>query len=91
MNTHYDVAALGAGPGGYTAAIRAAQPGKSLAVVGVLGKRVPQRRLHPVQGTAAQRRTRPRAGAGRKRRRAGVRNAAAPTWQGPPLTTHAKP
>ncbi|MHC5262590.1 dihydrolipoyl dehydrogenase [Streptomyces sp. UC4497] len=32
-NTHYDVVVLGAGPGGYVAAIRAAQLGKSVAVV----------------------------------------------------------
>ena len=31
--THYDVVVLGAGPGGYVAAIRAAQLGKSVAVV----------------------------------------------------------
>ncbi|MCU1500113.1 MAG: lpdA [Acidimicrobiales bacterium] len=33
MNTHYDVVVLGAGPGGYVAAIRAAQLGKSVAVI----------------------------------------------------------
>ncbi|QYJ04354.1 dihydrolipoyl dehydrogenase [Nocardioides panacisoli] len=33
MSTHYDVLVLGAGPGGYVAAIRAAQLGKSVAVV----------------------------------------------------------
>ncbi|ACQ78770.1 dihydrolipoamide dehydrogenase [Beutenbergia cavernae DSM 12333] len=33
MATHYDVVVLGAGPGGYVAAIRAAQLGKSVAVV----------------------------------------------------------
>ncbi|MGY5001022.1 dihydrolipoyl dehydrogenase [Streptomyces griseus] len=32
-STHYDVAVLGAGPGGYVAAIRAAQLGKSVAVI----------------------------------------------------------
>ena len=31
--THFDVLVLGAGPGGYVAAIRAAQLGKSVAVV----------------------------------------------------------
>ncbi|MER7690479.1 FAD-dependent oxidoreductase, partial [Streptomyces sp. NPDC097610] len=30
---HYDVVVLGAGPGGYVAAIRAAQLGKRVAVV----------------------------------------------------------
>ncbi len=33
MSTHYDVVVLGAGPGGYVAAIRAAQLGKSVAVI----------------------------------------------------------
>jgi dihydrolipoamide dehydrogenase len=33
MSTHFDVVVLGAGPGGYVAAIRAAQLGKSVAVV----------------------------------------------------------
>ena len=33
MTAHYDVVVLGAGPGGYIAAIRAAQLGKSVAVV----------------------------------------------------------
>lgn len=32
-STHYDVVVLGAGPGGYVAAIRAAQLGKSVAVI----------------------------------------------------------
>ncbi|MDQ4503984.1 dihydrolipoyl dehydrogenase [Sinomonas sp. ASV322] len=33
MSSHYDVVVLGAGPGGYVAAIRAAQLGKSVAVI----------------------------------------------------------
>ncbi|WP_370275152.1 FAD-dependent oxidoreductase [Frondihabitans sp. PhB161] len=33
MSTHFDVVVLGAGPGGYVVAIRAAQLGKSLAVI----------------------------------------------------------
>jgi len=33
MSTHYDVVVLGAGPGGYVAAIRAAQLGRSVAVI----------------------------------------------------------
>ena len=33
MSTHYDLVILGAGPGGYVAAIRAAQLGKSVAVI----------------------------------------------------------
>lgn len=32
-NTHYDVAVIGAGPGGYVAALRAAQLGSSVAVI----------------------------------------------------------
>ncbi|MCE4369647.1 dihydrolipoyl dehydrogenase [Xanthomonas hortorum] len=33
MSTHYEVVVIGAGPGGYVAAIRAAQLGKSVAVI----------------------------------------------------------
>lgn len=33
MSAHFDVVVLGAGPGGYTAAVRAAQLGKSVAIV----------------------------------------------------------
>src|SRR5690625_2064826 len=33
MSQHFDVVVLGAGPGGYTAAVRAAQLGKSVAVI----------------------------------------------------------
>ncbi|TDP97302.1 dihydrolipoyl dehydrogenase [Labedaea rhizosphaerae] len=33
MSTHFDVVVLGAGPGGYTAAVRAAQLGKKTAVI----------------------------------------------------------
>lgn len=33
MSQHFDVVVLGAGPGGYVAAIRAAQLGKSVAVI----------------------------------------------------------
>ena len=33
MTTHFDVVVLGAGPGGYVAAIRAAQLGKSVAII----------------------------------------------------------
>ncbi|ACU71397.1 dihydrolipoamide dehydrogenase [Catenulispora acidiphila DSM 44928] len=33
MSTHFDVVVLGAGPGGYTAAVRATQLGKTVAVV----------------------------------------------------------
>jgi dihydrolipoamide dehydrogenase len=33
MSTHFDVVVLGAGPGGYTAAVRSAQLGQSVAVV----------------------------------------------------------
>ncbi|HLG74793.1 MAG TPA: FAD-dependent oxidoreductase, partial [Ktedonobacteraceae bacterium] len=32
-STHYDVAVIGAGPGGYVAAIRAAQRGARVAIV----------------------------------------------------------
>lgn len=40
MNEHYDVVCIGAGPGGYTAAIRAAQLGKRVAVVELSKERV---------------------------------------------------
>ena len=33
MSSHYDVVVLGAGPGGYVAAIRAAQLGKKTAII----------------------------------------------------------
>ncbi|MCW2747781.1 MAG: Dihydrolipoyl dehydrogenase, partial [Nocardioidaceae bacterium] len=33
MSTHFDLVVLGAGPGGYVAAIRAAQLGKKVAIV----------------------------------------------------------
>src|SRR5271154_2413033 len=33
MSAHFDVVVLGAGPGGYTAAVRSAQLGKSVAIV----------------------------------------------------------
>ncbi len=33
MANHYDVVVLGAGPGGYVAAIRAAQLGQSVAII----------------------------------------------------------
>ncbi|WP_256251259.1 FAD-dependent oxidoreductase, partial [Streptomyces sampsonii] len=33
MSTHFDVVVLGAGPGGYVAAIRAAQLGLKVAVI----------------------------------------------------------
>ena len=58
MASHFDVVVLGAGPGGYVAAIRAAQLGLSTRHHRgeVLGRRLPERGLHPVQGAAAQRR-----------------------------------
>ena len=33
MSDHFDVVVLGAGPGGYVAAVRAAQLGKTVAVI----------------------------------------------------------
>jgi len=33
MSSHFDVVVLGAGPGGYVAAIRAAQLGKKTAII----------------------------------------------------------
>jgi dihydrolipoamide dehydrogenase len=37
MTTHYDVAVIGAGPGGYTAALRAAQRGASVVLIDATG------------------------------------------------------
>ena len=57
MESHsYDVTVIGAGPGGYVAAIRAAQEGKSVAIIEreALGG-VPQLGLHPHQGPAQER------------------------------------
>ena len=53
--TDFDVIVIGAGPGGYVAAIRAAQLGLKTACVEsreTLGRDLPQRRLHPLQGAA---------------------------------------
>ena len=56
--SHFDLVVLGAGPGGYVAAIRAAQLGKSVAVVEkqYWGGVCLNVGLHPVQGAAPQRR-----------------------------------
>ena len=58
MSAHYNLVVLGAGPGGYVAAIRAAQLGLSVAVVEekYWGGVCWQRGLHPVEGSAPQRR-----------------------------------
>ena len=54
----YDVIVIGAGPGGYVAAIRAAQLGLKVACVEKAAttprRHLPERRLHPVQGAAAR-------------------------------------
>ena len=61
MAKSFDVAVIGAGPGGYTAAIRAAQLGLNTVCIDdwknpkgkpSLGRHLPERRLHPVQGAA---------------------------------------
>ena len=56
----YDCIVIGSGPGGYVAAIRAAQLGLKTAVVEKDDDRrpLPQLRLHPRQGRAARRRRR---------------------------------
>ena len=56
----YDVLVIGAGPGGYVAAIRAAQLGlqdRLRREPRDAGRHLPQRRLHPVQGAAPRVRT----------------------------------
>ena len=57
---HFDVVVLGAGPGGTSRpSARPAREERRGRRGEVLGRGVPQRRLHPVQGAAAQRRARP--------------------------------
>jgi dihydrolipoamide dehydrogenase len=55
MSETYDLIVLGSGPGGYVAAIRAAQLGLKTAIVERenLGGHLPQLGLHPDQGAAA--------------------------------------
>ena len=51
----YDLVVIGAGPGGYVAAIRAAQLGMRVACVekdADARRHLPERRLHPEQGAA---------------------------------------
>ena len=56
-DVHAEVLVLGAGPGGYTAAFRAADLGKKVLwwTPRPAGRGLPQRGLHPVQGAAARR------------------------------------
>ncbi len=53
-NSRYDLAIIGSGPGGYVAAIRAAQLKMKVAVVerDSPGGGVPQLGMYPVQGAA---------------------------------------
>ena len=56
MTDSFDVIVIGGGPGGYVAAIRAAQLGMSVACVekrATPRRHLPQYRLHPVEGAAA--------------------------------------
>ena len=61
MSSHFDVVVLGAGPGGYVAAIRAAQLGKKTAIIEekYWGGVCLNVGCIPSQGAAAQRRARP--------------------------------
>ena len=55
MAERYDLVVIGAGPGGYVAAIRAAQLGMKVACVEKRAdarRHLPERRLHPEQGAA---------------------------------------
>ncbi len=54
-DTSFDLIVIGAGPGGYVAAIRAAQLGLKTAIVEreAPGRHLPQLGLHPDQGAAA--------------------------------------
>jgi flavin-dependent dehydrogenase len=51
----FDVIVIGAGPGGYVAAIRASQLGLKVAIVEreASGRHLPELGLHPDQGAAA--------------------------------------
>ena len=73
MPDSFDMIVIGGGPGGYVAAIRAAQLGKKTAVVerDKAGRALPQLRLHPGQDAAAHGRdlrARPRRRRARHRR-----------------------
>jgi hypothetical protein len=64
---NFDLVVIGAGPGGYVAAIRGAQLGMKVACVeaggaGRPGRRVQQRRLHPDEGDAGEREVREEGG-----------------------------
>ncbi len=61
MSEKFDVIVIGGGPGGYVAAIRAAQLGLKTACIDMLrrqgwqsrtGRNLPERRLHTFQGIA---------------------------------------
>lgn len=52
---HFDIVIIGAGPGGYSTALRAAQLGKTVALIErdkTLGRHLPQSWLHSVEGVA---------------------------------------
>ena len=56
----FDLIVIGAGPGGYVAAIRAAQLGMKVACIekrATLRRHLPEHRLHPEQGAARFQRT----------------------------------
>ena len=77
MAERYDLVVIGAGPGGYVAAIRAAQLGMKVACVEkrpTPRRHLPERRLHPQQGAARlQRALPPGQGAVRQARHQGRR------------------
>ena len=88
MADKYDLVVIGAGPGGYVAAIRAAQLGLKTAVrrARARGRHLPELGLHPVEGAAqvggrdaprAARRRLRRDHQGRDRRSTGTRSSSA--------------
>ena len=82
MAQQYDLVVIGAGPGGYVAAIRAAQLGMKVACVekrATPGRHLLERRLHPEQGDARlERALPPGQGTVRQARHQGRRPGARP-------------